>query len=578
MRSRRELIDTLRESGGWNGVVVVGGGINGIGVYRDLAAQGVPVLLVEKGDFCSGTSAAPSRLIHGGLRYLETGEFDLVRESVEERNVLLLNAPHLVRPLPVWVPMFSYLKGLPGAALRFLGLRKDPGPKGAALIKVGLVIYDRFGKVKETMPKHRMVSLKEAFGAISGLTKSVRAVAEYYDARVISPERLGVEIVADAEADEPRSLAIPYMAAVASKDGGLQLEDVLTGERMRIEPSLVVNCAGPWLDEVNGRIGISEKLVGGTKGSHLVLRAPELARELGERMIYFETPDHRACLIYATDDEHCLLGTTDIRVENPSDNVCSDEEIDYLFDVLQKIIPDETFTRKDIVFTYAGVRPLPKTGSGSTGAISRDHAIRVFEPSGKRSFTVLGLVGGKWTTYRSCAEEIVDDVLERIGASRKRSTRDLPIGGGHGLEGSQDAVTQLAGRLASRFGLDKALTLHLARRYGSKAEAMLEGFGEDGFEPLASASTYLVGEIRHAAETERVTHLTDIVLRRTMLPFEGYATSQVIDEVGAIAGQTLGWSPEKLENEVGTCKQVLVTQYRVEIEPSPDHAQSRVAV
>lgn len=578
MRSRRELIDTLRQSGGWNGVVVVGGGINGIGVYRDLAAQGVPVLLVERGDFCSGTSAAPSRLIHGGLRYLETGEFELVRESVEERNVLLLNAPHLVRPLPVWVPMFSYLKGLPGAALRFLGLRKDPGPKGALLIKMGLVIYDRFGKVKETMPRHRMVSLKEAFGAIPGLTKSVRAVAEYYDARVISPERLGVEIVSDAEADEPRSLAIPYMAAVASKDGGLQLEDEISGERFRIEPSLVVNCAGPWLDRVNDKIGIDEKLVGGTKGSHLVIRAPELARELGERMFYFETHDHRACLIYACDEDHCLLGTTDIRVESPNDNVCSDAEIDYLFEVLEAIIPDKTFTRDDIVFTYSGVRPLPQTGGGSTGAISRDHAIRAFEPSGERRFSVLSLVGGKWTTYRSCAEEIADDVLKRIGASRKRSTRDLPVGGGKGMEGSQDAVKSIAKRLASRFALTDDLTLRLARRYGSAAEAMLSEFGERDMKPLASASTYLAGEIRHAARTERVTHLSDIVLRRTMLCFEGYAKADVIDEVGSIVGESLGWSEEELANEIRTCKQVLSSQYRVEIEPGPHHAEKRVAV
>ncbi|WP_108258725.1 FAD-dependent oxidoreductase [Mangrovicoccus ximenensis] len=187
MDSRDRIIARLREGAFDGAVLIAGGGINGAGLYRDLAAQGIPALLVDKGDFASGTSSAPSRLIHGGLRYLETGEFALVRESVEERNRMLLNAPHLVRPIPVWVPALSRFGGLFSAGLRFLRLKRSPGDKGSAVVRLGLSLFDRFGETDRTMPRHRAVPPGEA-RAIP-FSAAVRAVLEYWDARVTSPER-----------------------------------------------------------------------------------------------------------------------------------------------------------------------------------------------------------------------------------------------------------------------------------------------------------------------------------------------------------------------------------------------------
>ena len=188
MRARVDVMERLR-IGNVPDVLIIGGGINGVGAFRDLAAQGVPALLVEASDFGSGASAAPSRLIHGGLRYLETGEAALVRESLTERNLLLKNACHMVHPQPCWVPMRSWFGGAIGAILRFLKLKRTPGRKGAIPVKIGLMLYDRFGRAYQTMPNHRLLTAKEAQAEVSILSPSICAVGEYYDARISHPER-----------------------------------------------------------------------------------------------------------------------------------------------------------------------------------------------------------------------------------------------------------------------------------------------------------------------------------------------------------------------------------------------------
>ncbi|NMD09074.1 MAG: glycerol-3-phosphate dehydrogenase/oxidase, partial [Phyllobacteriaceae bacterium] len=403
-------------------VLIVGAGINGIGVFRDLALQGVPAILVDKGDFSSGTSAAPSRLIHGGLRYLETGEFALVRESVMERNHLLLNASHLVKPLAVWVPTFSWFGGALSAALRFLKLKKTPGAKGIVVVKLGLMFFDWFGRKTQTMPRHRIISRAASLNKIPGLSRSIAAVAEYHDARLTHPERLALELVKDAERDCPDSLALPYVSLAGQGKTGVMLKDEIGGEQFSIMPRLVINCAGAWADHVNASLGIEQRLIGGTRGSHLVMRRPDIARQLGDSMLYFETHDFRACLIYTLDETLILVGATDIRDDNPDGVTCSADEITYLFGVMDEVLPGCNARQEDIVFAYAGIRPLPWSGDTTTGAISRDHALRAFEENAARPYPVLTLVGGKWTTYRACAEQIAGEVLQRLGKLASRST------------------------------------------------------------------------------------------------------------------------------------------------------------
>lgn len=567
MRSRDEAIAavTAAAEAGEAPILIVGGGINGIGLYRELALHGVPAILVDKSDFASGTSAAPSRLIHGGLRYLETGEFALVRESVVERNHLLRNAPHLVRPLPVWVPAFNWFGGMLSAGLRFFKLKKTPGAKGIFVVKLGLVFFDRFGRANRRMPDHRIVPQAEVRRRMPGMAPRVRAVAEYYDARLVHPERLALELVKDAERDCPASVAVPYMALAAGEGEAVVLRDAVGGEEIRLKPRLVVNCTGAWADEANRRLGIDGRLIGGTRGSHLVLRRPDLARQLGDGMLYFETHDFRACLIYALDSELILIGTTDIRAEDPDRVACSDDEIDYLFGVIDEVLPGAALKREEIVFAYAGIRPLPYSGDSTTGSISRDHSMRSYEPDGTRGYPVLTLVGGKWTTYRACAEQIADVVLARLGLPRKGSTLDAPIGGGAGFaqsdSGRRDAVKQIA----AASGLDDAAAARLYDRYGSAAATVAAELAADS-DTVDGRGLYRSGEIRWIAANERVTRLADIVLRRTLMPFEDAVTMEGLRRTARIAAEVLGWDAARQEREVADTAALLAERHRVRLD------------
>jgi glycerol-3-phosphate dehydrogenase len=563
VQDRHAALNALRARQNTAGqVVIVGAGINGIGLYRDLALQGVPAILFDKGDFSSGTSAAPSRLIHGGLRYLETGEFALVRESVIERNQLLLNASHLVKPLPTWVPAFSWFGGSLSAVLRFLGLKKTPGAKGVLVVKLGLVFYDWFARANRTMPKHRVIPRAASRKQMPMLSPTVRGVAEYYDARLIHPERLALELVKDAERDCPDAVAVPYVSLEGMEGGKLVLRDEVSGERLSLTPSLVVNCAGAWADVVNRSIGIDQRMIGGTRGSHLVMRRPDLCKQLAGCMLYFETHDHRACLVYPLDDNLILLGTTDIRDENPDSADCHNEEIDYLFGVLDEVLPGSKAKREEIVFVYAGVRPLPWSGASATGAISRDHALKVSEPDSKTPFPVMTLVGGKWTTYRSCAEENCRVVLKHLGKPHLRSTLHEPVGGSAGLPKDSQGLAGYRAHVAAAASIDGAVAAELVRRYGSQAMEVAQSVARSR-RVLAGNAAYHEGEIRWITRTERVTHLADIILRRTLLPFEDGLSSALLADIAAIAADELGWDDERQARELQDTTALLQKRHRV---------------
>lgn len=563
MQTREALVARLR-SGEVPEILIVGGGINGVGAFRDLAAQGIAALLVEAGDFASGTSAAPSRLIHGGLRYLETGEAGLVRESLTERNLLLKNAHHVVHPQICWVPLRSWLGGAVGAVLRFFRLKRTPGPKGAIPVKIGLMLYDTFGRAHQTMPNHRMLMARKARAEVTGLSPTIKAVAEYYDARITHPERLVTEIASDAEADCPAAMAIPYMAAGALEDGSVTLHDTLTGETFRVRPKVVLNASGAWVDKVHARLGIGQRMIGGTRGSHLVLRNAQVAADLGDRMLYFETDDHRACLIYRMEGDRVLAGTTDIRSDDPDDKFCTEAEIDYIFDVLRPILPGAHFDRSQIVFAFAGVRPLPLQNTSATGAISRDHRLEQFAPTADRPFPMVSLIGGKWTTYRVCGEQMADAVMKLLGQSRTRTTEGVAIGGAAGLPKDPAELRNWTLALSRASGLTVERCTLLARRYGSAAHSVAQAEAA-AHQPYRGVTGYSPAEIAHICRIERVCRLEDIVLRRTLMGFEGAVTREGLGELAATAAPILGWTAGRVENEVDRTASLLRERHRMSI-------------
>src|SRR5271157_393232 len=265
-------------------VLIVGGGINGIGCFNELALQGIDVLLVEKSDFCAGTSAAMTRIIHGGLRYLENAEFRLVRESLQERNRLLQNAPHYVKPLATTIPIFSWTAGVFPAIRNLLGWPAKPGDRGALLIKAALVWYDLLAGRRSPLPRHRFRFRRAALERRPALNPEVICTATYYDARITYPERLCLELVQDAEAAFGGARALNYVRPVSAAGGAVVLRDEVSGETCEVRPRIVVNATGPWIDFTNRGLGRESRFIGGTRGSHIVLDHPELVQAAGDEM------------------------------------------------------------------------------------------------------------------------------------------------------------------------------------------------------------------------------------------------------------------------------------------------------
>ncbi len=552
--TRDEQLGRLRERQSWP-VLVIGGGINGIGVLRDLALQGVDVLLVTKGDFAEGASAASSHMIHGGLRYLEQAEFRLVRESVNERNTLLRNASHFVKPLQTTIPLFTRFGGFFAAASRFLRLGTKPGKRGAFWVKLGMRLYDSYTRTSRVLPKHRFESAAEVLARIPQLNPRILCAAVYHDAWIACPERLCHEIVSDARDAHEGAVAINYLSAESMESGRVQLRCAVSGEMLEVEPDVVINATGAWIDRTNERLGESTRHIGGTKGSHLVLDHPEL-REVLDGEIFYENPDGRVCLVMPFHDR-VIIGTTDIPVASPDVARCEEDEIEYILEAARRVLPGFTFDHSRVVCRYCGVRPLPYSDSPFPGMVSRDHSAPVAKPAGERSFSIYSLVGGKWTTFRAFAEEITDLVLADLGKSRVQATENIAIGGGRNMPAPGDASEQWLGSQAALDGLAIDRRRELLSRYGTRCiEVMTSVSGSDD-RMLSSVQGYSSAEIAFICTQEDVVHLDDVLLRRTNLGLLGHVTRAGLDEIADICADALGWDASRTEEEKQRAAEIL---------------------
>jgi glycerol-3-phosphate dehydrogenase len=562
--NRNEILSSLKANPQVS-VLIVGAGINGIGVFRDLALNGVDVLLVDRADFSSGASAASSHMAHGGIRYLENGEFRLVREAVRERNLMIQNAPHIVSPLPTTIPIFKYLSGIFNAPLKFLGWLDRPSERGSLIIKLGLIMYDAYTGMQGTVPRHRFLGRNASLAKWSKLHPQVVNTATYYDGLISNPERLALEILLDAEAESPNARALNYVSMVKGEKDVVYLRDELTDETIEVKPKLVINAAGPWIDFTNHSLGHSTRFIGGTKGSHLVLDHPELRAAIGGNEFFFENKDGRIVLIFPLFDR-VLVGTSDIKIEHPDEARCTDEEIDYFIGMIERVFPSIKVTREHIVFQFTGVRPLPSSGAKTTGQVSRDHHIEVLSGDWTNlNFPVYSLVGGKWTSFRAFAEQVTDKSLAHLGLTRQKSTESLPIGGGRGFPLTAEEREKFINRVAAWTGLPKERLAVLLERYGTRAEAVADFLNRGADAPLASLPEYSKRELMFLAQHEKVEHLDDLLLRRTMLAMLGRVTKETLAEVADALASVLGWSDEKKKAEVERTTRLLADRHGVKV-------------
>jgi len=565
LKTRQDTIDQLRENPDVS-VLVVGAGINGASVFRELALHGFDALIVDRGDFACGTTAAPSRMIHAGLRYLEFGEKTLVSEGVHERNLLLQNCPHYIFPLPTTIPFQSRFEGMPGVIRKTLGL--SPGARskrrGAWMIKVGLKMYDRFADHNRQMPEHHFTSKADAFKRRPGLHPDTIGTATYYDGWISYPERLCMEVITDAEAACETARAMNYVSAKSTAGDTVTLRDEISGQDIHLRPKVVVNAAGAWIDSANENLGHPSKLIAGTKGAHLVLENDELMKALDGEMLFYETPDGRAVVALPWLGKP-LIGSTDIPVDDPDTARCDDDEIDYMIQCLTHLLPDVKIDRSQILSTFSGVRPLKATSAKTTGQMSRSHFTDISEPTETANFPVFSLVGGKWTPFRAFGEQAMDKLLAHFDRSRKVCTESIPVGGGKDFPRTELDRTQWIETLAGDTGLDKDRIDALLVRYGTFARQIAEfcASGED--KPLAHHATYTAREIEFIISSERVWRLDDLLLRRTAIALLGELSGELLDELLAIFAALHELSDNQAAAERKRTVDILHDRHRIDL-------------
>ena len=397
-------------------LAVIGAGINGAGIARDAALRGLRVVVLEQNDLCSGTSAASSRLIHGGLRYLEFGEIPLVYESLHERRNLRQIAAHLVKPLRICIPIYASAR------------------RGPLLIRFGMIAYDLLS-IRKRMPKHDMLSSDEIRSQAPSLNNNgLLAGACYFDAQLTFAERLVLENLLAARSAGATIKTYHRVTAIDIQHGRverIEYENAISGEQGSLSASVVVNAAGPWVDEVLGvATGSAKRMIGGTKGSHIVVGrfdgAPDDA-------FYVEAEADSRPFFVIPWNRMLLIGTTDIRYRESLDEIrASRTEIDYLLSETNRVFPGADLDVGDIHYAYAGVRPLPYRKKGPESAITRKHIIKKHRRVAKG---LLSIVGGKLTTYRNLAEQTVD----LVGKILRRPlppcrTHDTKLPGGWGFD------------------------------------------------------------------------------------------------------------------------------------------------
>lgn len=517
-------------------IIVIGGGINGSGIARDAAERGLNVLLLEKDDFGSGCTSGSTRLIHGGLRYLEYFEFDLVRESLRERELLLRNANHLIKPIQILIPVYKDSK------------------KNYLLIKLGMVLYDflSFGK---SLPVHKMLS-RDEFMNSEPLVKNENLVggAGYWDTQAQYPERICLENT--IMASQKKAIVLNHAEVVevkieAGKVSYIEFVDSLTERKYKVFGKVVINSTGPWLDNLCGLMNVSiKRQLGGTIGSHIVIKRSDNGPK---QAIYSSAKSDGRPFFIIPWRNYYLIGTTDIPYYGQLDKLkITEEEINYLTNEFNNIIAGANLKREDILFSYSGVRPLPYVQhyEDNPGKITRRYIIHEHREDGIQN--LISILGGKLTTYRILSEKVVDIVFKKIGYDYVGcKTKIKPFIGC--IDGDPERFTkQELKRFKRRNDIDPEIILHLISLYGRRYKEVLEltEVNQNLGRLLSSNSLDIRAQVVHAINKELAFTLSDILLRRTALGLSEGLGIDAIPQVIKHMQDLLGISKEEAEKQI----------------------------
>ncbi|MCX7621175.1 MAG: glycerol-3-phosphate dehydrogenase/oxidase [Acidimicrobiales bacterium] len=535
MSSAFERSDSLRRLGDTIfDVVVVGGGITGAGVALDAASRGLRTALVERDDFASGTSSKSSKLVHGGLRYLQQGEVALVYEALAERQRLRKNAPHLVKVLPFLLPMFSKDGLIPKKLARALG---------SALWTYDLTGGARIGKL------HKRISAEQALAHMPTLPRDRLAASYlYYDAQA-DDARLTLTVA--------RTAAIDFGAAVANgcevvsvlKDSAGRANGVRVradGREFEVQARAVVNASGVWADDVRALDeGTHPQSIRPAKGIHIAVPWTKIRNDIA---VVVPVPKDRRSMFIVRWGDLAYIGTTDTDYDGPLDDPqCTPDDIAYVLDAL-RFSCTSGISADDITGTWAGLRPLVRDASSErTADLSRRHKVQV-SASG-----VITITGGKLTTYRKMAAETVDAVLEQlgpnlpIGVSRRSRTKRIPLRGAAGYHEVLDQAPTLSRQLPGH------VVSHLANRYGGEARTLIAMAEREPSlaEPLVPGLPYLRAEALYAVRYEMARTLDDVLSRRVRARLLARDDSaRAAPDVAALIAADLGWDADEQASQV----------------------------
>lgn len=531
-------------------ILVVGGGIVGTGAALDAVTRGLSVGMVEARDWASGTSSRSSKLVHGGIRYLEQLDFRLVREALIERGLLLQRiAPHLVRPVRFLYPLTK-----PVIERLYVG--------------AGMLLYDIFsytGGRSPGVPHHRHLSKRQMLRAAPSLSHDAFVGGiTYYDAQV-DDARYVANLARTASfygAHAASRIRVEGFLKVGQRVVGVKAHDLETGERFDIRARQVVNATGVWTDETQSMVGERGQFkVRASKGVHLVVPRDRFQSKLGlllrtEKSVLFVIPWGR----------HWLIGTTDTDWNlDKAHPAATAADIDYILEKVNEVLAIP-LTRDDVEGVFAGLRPLLAGESDQTSKLSREHVV---------AHTVPGLVvvaGGKWTTYRIMAKDAIDEAVAALdGKIAESTTEDIAL---LGAEGYQAAWNKRA-KIARAFGVHKVRIEHLLNRYGVMTDELLDLIRErpELQEPLPGADDYIGAEVVYAATHEGALHLEDVLARRTRISIESWDRGVSAAPVAAaLMAGVLGWDQARVDKEINNYLKRVAAEIDSQQEPDDESA------
>ena len=505
-------------------VVVIGGGATGTGCALDAASRGLSVALVEARDYAAGTSSRSSKLIHGGLRYLEQKDFGLVREALRERGLLLTKlAPHLVRPVPFLFPLEKQWEW--------------------PYIGAGMVLYDTMGGGHTGVPGFRALSKRKSLRVAPALRDDALIGSfQYFDAQVDDARHTMTvaRTAAQYGAAVANNIAVVGFLREGERVTGVVAKDAHTGEEHKVRARQVINATGVWTDDIQNMVGERGKFhVRASKGVHLLIPRDRLQLDTGlilrtEKSVLFVIPWGR----------HWIVGTTDTDWElDRAHPAASRSDIDYIFKEVNKVLR-EPLTYEDVEGVYAGLRPLLSEESESTSKLSREHTVAVPVPG------LVAVAGGKYTTYRVMAKDAVDAAARALpGRVPDSVTHETPLVGADGYF----ALRNRTAALAAETGLHPARIEHLLGRFGSRIFELTAEIARDPklAEPLPGAEDYLAAEVLHAVTHEGAQHLEDVLTRRTRISIEAWDRGLASAEPAAkLMADALGWDADTAAREV----------------------------